>query len=167
MARLSIPWTVLALAPALCAGCEDPLVGEPAPFAATCDRDPPLTYENFGDGILDRHCQSCHSVYVRGEQRGQAPLDVNFNSWDEVVDWADRILARAVTDDTMPPTGTMLPIERDQLGEWLVCEVLPAGARETVRRGRGPGEEGGHGIELVADSEDLRASGALVVGGAE
>lgn len=107
-------------------GCDDQLVGREAPFAVTCERDPPLTYENFGEGVLDRHCLSCHSTHVRTSLRGGAPDDVNFNTWDEVVFWAPRILARSVDQDTMPPTGTMLPNERDRLGEWLTCEVMPA-----------------------------------------
>jgi cytochrome c5 len=121
-----------AVALALLVGCEDRLVGEAEPFSSACSREPPLTYENFGEGTLDRHCLSCHSEYVRLEQRGGATLGVDFNDWSDVVHWSDRILVRAVEEDTMPPTGTMTPLERDQLGEWLYCEVFPAAARGTL-----------------------------------
>lgn len=115
-------------AAALCAssGCDDHIIGHGQQFQSTCLRDPPLTYENFGDGLLDRHCNSCHSVYVREGLRGQAPLGVDFDTWDDVLDWSDRIVARAVDSDTMPPAATMLAVERDLLGEWMRCEVLPA-----------------------------------------
>jgi uncharacterized membrane protein len=109
-------------------GCEDILVGEAEQGAITCGREPPLTYENFGEGLLDRHCLSCHSEFVREAQRGLAPIGIDFNSWDQVLQWAPRIMARAVEEDTMPPTGTMTPVEREQLGEWLYCEVFPSAA---------------------------------------
>jgi len=32
---------------------------------------------------------------------------------------------RAVDELDMPPTGTMVPLERAQLSEWLRCDVLP------------------------------------------
>ena len=92
----------------------------------SCLRQPPLTYENFGDNLLDRHCNSCHSVYSREGQRGQAPLGVDFDTWDDVLEWADRIDARSVSSETMPPAGGMIPEERVLLGEWLRCEVYPA-----------------------------------------
>lgn len=105
--------------------CDDHLVGVAAPINLGCTRDPPLTYDNFGKGILQRHCNGCHSDFMRAGQRGDAPLDVNLNKWEYVLDWADRIEVRAVEDVDMPPTGTMVPLERQLLGEWLKCDVLP------------------------------------------
>jgi len=107
------------------ASCDDHLIGAAAPIGLGCTRDPPLTYENFGKGILDRHCNGCHSDFMRAGQRGDAPLDVNLNKWEYVLQWADRIQVRAVDQLDMPPTGTMVPLERAQLGEWLRCDVLP------------------------------------------
>lgn len=107
--------------------CDDHVLGKAAPIGATCLRDPPLTYENFGRALLDRHCNSCHSQDVRQDQRGGAPLGVNFDEWEMVLDWAERIEVVAVEDSTMPPSGgTLLAEERARLAEWMRCEVLPS-----------------------------------------
>jgi cytochrome c5 len=105
--------------------CDDHIIGSAVPIGTGCTRDPPLTYANFGKGILDRHCNGCHSDFIREDQRGGAPLNVNLNKWDYVLQWADQIEADAVVNLTMPPTGTMTPLERAQLGEWMQCDVLP------------------------------------------
>ena len=110
---------------ALATACDDHIMGHGAPIQNNCLRDPPLTYENLGEGMIGRHCLSCHSVHVRENLRGGAPLQVDFDSWDDVLDWSDRILARAVDTDGMPPAATMRPDERALLGEWMRCEVLP------------------------------------------
>ncbi|MEQ1504566.1 MAG: hypothetical protein ABMB14_20170 [Myxococcota bacterium] len=117
---------LLSLLGALGPACDDHLIGRSGPIGSTCLRDPPLTYENFGDGLLSRHCRSCHSVAVRQELRGGAPLGIDFDTWDEVLEWADQIDFTAVQENTMPPAATMLQVERDKLGEWLRCEVMPA-----------------------------------------
>jgi len=111
--------------------CDDHLIGVVAPVGIGCTRDPPLTYDNFGKGILARHCNGCHSDFMRGAQRGDAPLDVNLNKWEYVLQWADRIEVRAVEQVDMPPTGTMVPLERD------------AGGVAAVRRPP-PGRQGPH-----------------------
>jgi hypothetical protein len=116
-------WVVLAGS----LSCDDHLLGDAVPIGVSCLRDPPLTYENFGDGILDRHCNSCHSVYTRQGQRGDAPLGVDFDTWEDTLDWAERIYVRAVDTRDMPPSGgTMVPEERVKLEEWFRCEVFPA-----------------------------------------
>jgi len=105
---------------------DDHIIGGAVPIGTGCTRDPPLSYQNFGKGILDRHCNGCHSDVVRENQRGGAPLDVNLNKWDYVIQFAERIQVRAVAQRDMPPTGTMTELERNQLAEWLRCSVLPA-----------------------------------------
>lgn len=112
----------LAVVPA----CDDHVLGHGAPIGTSCLRQPPLSWDNFGDGLVGRHCRPCHSVNVREGQRGDAPLDVNFDTYDDVLAQADRVQARSVDTDTMPPAGGMLPEEREQLGEWLRCDVFPA-----------------------------------------
>jgi len=117
--------------------CDDHLIGVVAPVGIGCTRDPPLTYDNFGKGILARHCNGCHSDFMRGAQRGDAPLDVNLNKWEYVLQWADRIEVRAVEQVDMPPTGTMVPLEREMLGEWLRCDVLPQVGKVLTTTGGG------------------------------
>jgi hypothetical protein len=106
--------------------CDDHIIGHGGTFVNNCVRDPPLTYENFGEGAIGRHCLSCHSVYARESLRGGAPLGVDFDDWEDVLLWAERIAERAVNTDGMPPAATMRPDERVLLGEWMRCEVLPA-----------------------------------------
>jgi hypothetical protein len=106
--------------------CDDHLIGHGVPIGTSCLRDPPLDWENFGDGLVGRHCRPCHGENVRLGQRGDAPLGVDFDTYDDVVEWADAIYDQAVDSESMPPAGGMNPDERAQLGEWMRCEVLPS-----------------------------------------
>lgn len=96
----------------------------------TCDRLPPLSYDNFGAGLLELHCTGCHGSLVPTERREGAPSNVNFDTYEGVLTWADRIEARAVPDGAdMPPGGGPSADERALLGEWLDCTVIPEAAR--------------------------------------
>jgi cytochrome c5 len=126
--KFGIP-VVAALFTLVCAlpGCDDHVIGQSAPFVVTCLRDPPLTYDNFGHGMLNRHCNSCHTEAAREGQRGGAPLGVDFDDWDMVLAWAERIQVRTVDESTMPPSGgTLLADERAKFAEWMRCQVLPS-----------------------------------------
>ena len=105
--------------------CDDVLMGEEGTFSVNCDREPPLTYDNFGKGYMGKWCHGCHSVDVREGQRNGAPLDVNLDTLDDVTIWADRIWARSVETDGMPPGGGASEAESGALAEWLRCEVYP------------------------------------------
>lgn len=99
--------------------------GEDAP-PYDCLRTPPLSYENFGKGFLERNCTGCHSSYlVSPEERNYAPLSVNLNTYADAVQWWERIEARTITDLNMPPAGGLLDADLEQLGEWLYCSVKP------------------------------------------
>jgi uncharacterized membrane protein len=80
-----------------------------------------LTYDNFGKGFLDRHCQSCHGAPANG--RNGAPASFDFHTREDAFAHKDRIFARAAEDNaTMPPgPDDPPPAERDQLAEWLAC----------------------------------------------
>jgi uncharacterized membrane protein len=92
----------------------------------TCDRTPPLTYDNFGRGYLEMHCNGCHSSLLPEAHRVGAPANVDFDNKSMVLEWADRIEARATGDlPTMPPGGGPTPTEVAQLEEWLYCTLLP------------------------------------------
>lgn len=96
--------------------------------SGACDREPPLTWENFGQGWMGKHCTGCHSSLLRSDQRNGAPEPVDLDTWKDVVTWGSRIEARSVADDAdMPPGGGPSAEERALLGEWLSCAVLPAG----------------------------------------
>ncbi len=107
-------------------GCE---AGE-GDSSGVCDRMPPLTYDNFGQGLMDQHCTGCHSSLVPEDHREAAPVGVDFDTYEGVLTWAERIHARAVPDgSTMPPGGGPSEDQRDLLGEWLECVVIPEAER--------------------------------------
>jgi len=120
--------------------CGDAIVGQGIPLTNTCTREPPLDYENTGDGIIGRHCRPCHSEFVREAQRAGAPEGVNFDDEQDVFDWAELIEQEAIELQTMPPAGGMLPIERTLLDEYLRCDVLPSIGRSSAGPPPEPGK---------------------------
>ncbi len=89
-----------------------------------CARTPPLTYENTGQGLMNKHCLGCHSSLLPEGMREEAPVGVDFDSYERVLTWADRIEARATGDaPDMPPGGGPNAGEIALLTEWLHCEV--------------------------------------------
>ena len=110
---------------ALLTGC----TGAPAADTGACGHTPPLTWANFGQGWMDKHCVGCHSSLLREDQRNGAPVGVDLDTWEDAVLWGDRIAARSVGDDAdMPPGGGPSAEERRLLEEWLECTVIPAKA---------------------------------------
>jgi uncharacterized membrane protein len=88
--------------------------------AGLCADAPVVTWDNFGEGFLTENCQSCHSADTA--DRHGAPEDVNFDTEEEALDQADRILARAATaSPTMPPAGGTQEEDRTLLTLWLTC----------------------------------------------
>lgn len=114
----SIAVWVLALVLGGCSGGSDTGVVDDA-----C-REPALSYSNFGEGFMDKHCNGCHSSYMPEGSRGGAPVGVDLDSYPSVMEWLHRIDARATGEaPTMPPGGGPEQVEVDQLEEWLECSV--------------------------------------------
>lgn len=89
-----------------------------------CGRVPALSYDNFGEGFLGLHCTGCHSSLIPEARREGATPGVDFDSYAAVLQWSERIGARALGDEaTMPPGGGPSAEERALLGEWLQCGV--------------------------------------------
>ena len=111
---------VLLLALAACAGEEeDPL----------CAREVPLTYQSWGQGFLDTHCNGCHSsLLVREELRNGAPLGIDFDTLEGTWAWAERAYQRGAIEVSMPPGGGPGPEELRLYEEWMLCSVLPDAA---------------------------------------
>ena len=87
-----------------------------------CPSDSFLTWENFGEPFMRDWCRGCHSNRLGEGDRVDAPLTVNFDRYEDVEMWADRIWVRAADDNrTMPPAGGPGAEERALLGEWLAC----------------------------------------------
>ncbi|MDP2308985.1 MAG: hypothetical protein Q8P18_23380 [Pseudomonadota bacterium] len=96
-----------------------------------CGHEPALTWANFGQGWMDKHCIGCHSSLLRVDQRNDAPVGVDLDTWEDAVTWGERIGARSLGEGaTMPPGGGPSEEERRLLSEWLECAVLPAGEAE-------------------------------------
>jgi hypothetical protein len=110
---------VLALLAHGCAGA-----GSDSGNAEPLCREPALSYSNFGEGYMNKHCNGCHSSYLPEGSRGGAPLGVDTDSYPSVMTWVDRIEVRCTGDaPTMPPGGGPAAVEVDQLEEWLTCSV--------------------------------------------
>jgi uncharacterized membrane protein len=112
--------------------CGDEGGGEPTPTPIVIpSRDCPdgniLTWENFGQGFMSTWCTSCHSSSLAEGQRADAPLGVDFDSYELVRSQAVRIFARAADDQSepgwMPPAGGPTVSERYNLGDWLACNA--------------------------------------------
>lgn len=93
-----------------------------------CARTPPLSWDNFGDGFMTKHCTGCHASLLPEASREGAPLTVNLDTYADVLQWADRVQARAGgAGDSggadMPPGGGPSDDERARLEEWLTCGV--------------------------------------------
>lgn len=88
----------------------------------SCPPESPLDAHNFGVPFFLTHCTGCHSATIPPEDRQGSPVDVNFDTIDEIVAQADRIWARSADqNNTMPPIDSVDPEERVKLGEWLAC----------------------------------------------
>jgi len=104
------------LALAACSAANESLDQRACPAGGT-----PLTYQNFGAGFFAQWCESCHAA--SSTNRNGAPPDVTFDTQAQIVQWKDRIYARAADDNTSMPLGPDGPdgTTRHQLGDWLAC----------------------------------------------
>jgi hypothetical protein len=118
-----------ALAACVLAGCPDeqPLFGPPT--ESVCPTGSTLTYANFGRPFMDSYCTRCHASSLRGPARHGAP---SFHDFDTlfgikvVFDHIDETTASgpAATNTSMPPDlPTPSLAERQQLGEWIACQM--------------------------------------------
>jgi len=85
-----------------------------------CAEVPVVTWDNWGEGFLIERCQACHAS--TSENRNDAPEEVVFDTREETLAQADRILARAAGEDaTMPPEGGVTDDDKFLLTVWLTC----------------------------------------------
>jgi uncharacterized membrane protein len=81
---------------------------------------PDLTYQTFGEPFMTDWCTGCHSAELDPSMRQAAPLDVNFDTLDEVRAQAQAI-SISVAQATMPPEGGPSDDERATLVQWIAC----------------------------------------------
>jgi uncharacterized membrane protein len=87
-----------------------------------CPKNSFLSYENFGDPFLLTWCTPCHSSYLTTvEDRQEAPLGVNFNTYEDVLEHADFIKILTIDTEAMPPAGGPSAEDRTLLEEWIAC----------------------------------------------
>lgn len=116
----------LAIAVTAACGSGD---ADPTPTGSTCPPGSTLTYENFGADFMGAYCTRCHASDRHGEDRHDAPLYHDFDTFDGIIVVADHVDEYAAagpdaTNTLMPPDGTApSEEERLQLGEWLACEL--------------------------------------------
>lgn len=111
---------------ALVAGCS----GEPE-IEKDCSATPPA-YLTCVAPIMEESCLTCHSSLLVDADRQGADVGVDFDTEADLATFAERILLRAVIDDTMPPAGPMLPGDQTALEAYLlplipVCEPACTG----------------------------------------
>ena len=79
-------------------------------------------YNNVGAPFMMTWCTSCHHAELPEEQRSDATVGVDLDTYAAVVHYLDRIQARALSEPpTMPPAGGPSDEELQRLQEWIDC----------------------------------------------
>jgi uncharacterized membrane protein len=97
------------------------LVGAPRARAATAvDGDRPVSFGE-ANAVLQKRCAACHSATPADLTFGVAPAGVMFDTPAQVRSRIERIRARAVETQTMPPANKthITDEERALLGRWI------------------------------------------------
>jgi hypothetical protein len=103
-----------------------------------CVHDPPLTYDNYGRAYLDQYCNGCHSSLLPEDHRRNAPMGADFDTYEGVLTWGERLVIRGTGEEpTMPPGGGPSPDEVSVFKEWLECEVATDAALLAEQRAGG------------------------------
>jgi uncharacterized membrane protein len=94
--------------------------GAPDDSADACAQAPVVTWDNFGQALLNEHCQPCHAS-AAGNRFG-APIEVVFDTHEDATTFKDAILRVATGDaPTMPPAISIGDTDRELLRVWLTC----------------------------------------------
>ncbi|MEN0066956.1 MAG: hypothetical protein AAGA48_32795 [Myxococcota bacterium] len=90
--------------------------------ASACDSGVRQTWETFGQGFMTSQCQGCHASTT--PDRFGAPESVVFDTEEDVITFAERILDRATGPDAdMPPAGGPTKDDRERLERWIRCDL--------------------------------------------
>ena len=96
----------------------------PEEVQSDCTHDPPLSYASFGQGFMTSYCTGCHHSLLPDGQREGAPMGVDLDTYADVQQWAERIVARVETEENpMPPGGGPRADEIVNIREWIACKV--------------------------------------------
>jgi len=151
-------WLMLALL--ACKGDDAPPVDTPVP--GTCDTPP--TWETFGKGFATSWCTPCHAASLPTEERQGAPVGVDFDTLDDMLQWGARVHARAVEAADMPPGGGPSDTELALLDTFLACG-MPGEATPTPRCSAPATVVGDADLAAPSDVDALCAEGDVIVDG--
>jgi uncharacterized membrane protein len=124
MTRLVLIGMGVVLVVASLAGCEDkldPLTGLPDPGDIGSGAP---SYVQDIKPVFDQNCVLCHDTNKSGALRNGAPVSVNFDTYQKIIDNLERASIR-VQAGTMPPTG---PLDSETVT--LILEWIAAGSPE-------------------------------------
>jgi uncharacterized membrane protein len=106
-----VTWALLALV-----GCADP---DPAPEPVDSSL-PITTWATWVEPFFLTYCTSCHAADAA--YRYGAPPSVTFDTPEQVLDRADRIIAALGPEGGRMPPGGGVPVEDiDRLAAWLAA----------------------------------------------
>lgn len=86
-----------------------------------CNQAPTVTWNNWAQAMFITHCQGCHAS--TSPNRYGAPIDIHFDHETAALDLADRIYARVLEKEDMPPAGGILEEDLYLLDVWIRCSV--------------------------------------------
>jgi hypothetical protein len=92
--------------------------------AEECKAGDSPTYDNFAKAFVMTSCLTCHtSSKTTLTERLQAPLDINFDTQDEIKAKAHDAYHEVVVEKSMPVGGGVEQTDRDKFGIWLRCDA--------------------------------------------
>ena len=97
----------------------DSAAGTPLTDTAEPTMDCSLNWDGWADGFFATYCRSCHSA--SSANRHGATSDVDFDTRDDVIQWAERIRVRVLELETMPLGGGVIETDLEPLDRWLQC----------------------------------------------
>ena len=58
----------------------------------SCRKGTLVEYNSFGISFMRNYCLSCHSANFQGEDRYLAPVDINFDTAQDILQWRVKII---------------------------------------------------------------------------
>lgn len=93
--------------------------------AETCSTDTASdAWEISGEPFVLNWCRGCHTRDLPTGQRGNAPLSINLDSLEDVLEHKSAILTQ-VNAGTMPPATELSDSETTEFLSWLECAQAP------------------------------------------
>jgi uncharacterized membrane protein len=98
----------------ICCGTKsDPVGGSPADGLPDT-----VTYTQHIRPLLEANCTGCHASTLQGANRNGAPTGVDFDTYANAVQSAERGNAR-IQAGSMPPSGGLSPDDKVLFQEWV------------------------------------------------